>query len=207
MKQKYKQLVYLCVIFIFTLAVISMCVFSYFALQKIQDLSKVTFEGIVIATNSEPINNANIKVEDKYTKSDYNGKYSISDLKWGWNQVTIEADNYVSFQTQVYLPFGKTSYQKTYLEGVNYTILKGSIISEDSNYLAQNIQNIVIKINSLAVPLNVDGTFETDKIAIQKVSILIQASFYEDFYRTIDLKSGVTDIGDIILTKKVIVQD
>lgn len=204
MKQKYKQLVYLCVTFIFTMIVIGLCVFSFFTLQKIQDLSKVTLEGAIVAINSDPISNASIKVEDKITKTYIDGKYSIDNLKWGWNQVTVEADNYTPFQTQIYLPFGKTSYQRIYLEDVDYTILKGSVVSEDINYFTQNKQNIVVKINSLTVPLNADGTFETDKIAIQKVSILIQAPYYDDFYTIFDLKSGINDIGDIILTKKII---
>ena len=107
------------------------------------------------------------------------------------------------FSQDIYLPFGKPTFQKVVLESVNYAVLKGSVYTDDKELFEKNKQQIIFKVNSTPVSLNQDNSFESDKIPVQKISILIQVPEFEDYYKTILLAGGTNNIGPIMLNKKV----
>jgi Carboxypeptidase regulatory-like domain len=203
MKPKYKQLAYFFVTFLFVCIIAGVVVFSYFTLQEIQNQSKVTLSGVVADSVGKPVQGASVMVEGRLVQTDVTGSYTLRDLRWGWSQLKVEADNYLPYLQDIYLPFGKISSQRVLLESVNYAILRGSIYSGDNQQFDLNKQQIIFKVNSIPVLLKSDNTFETDKIAIQKISILIQVPEFEDYYKTVTLTAGINNIGPIKLNKKV----
>jgi hypothetical protein len=202
MKLKHKHLAYFTVILLFTFIAISICVFSYFTLEEIQKSSKVSLAGIVRDKLGAPIMDASVTVDNKMIKTDYTGSFIISDLTWGWNDLKVEADSYRSYEYQTYLPFGTKTFYSAVLESENHAIITGFITSNDNQIFEKNRQSIIFKINSSNVQIKNDNTFVTDKIGIQKVSILIQVPEFEEYFKIVELKSGINDIGTIKIVKK-----
>jgi hypothetical protein len=208
MKPKSKNLLYSIVSLVLFCIIIGVLVFSYFSLQRVQSLSKVSLRGTVTNANGKLLKGAGVILGDKYTQTNEAGDYVLQDIKWGWAQLRIESENYLPFQSDLYLPYGRPAYQNVRLESIDYAIVRGSLgFDADTDTIVANNPDIVFKINSLPVRLNSDYTFETDKVAVQKISIFIQLPGYEDYYKTIVLERGINNIGTIALTKKTTVKE
>jgi hypothetical protein len=202
MKPKYTQILYPIFILILFCTLVGISSFSYSTLQEVQKLSKVTLQGVVANPSGVAVVGVRVVVGDSSSKTDVSGGYQIQDLKWGWHKLSVEVDDYLPFQKDIYLPFGNAAYQKIDLEVIDYARLRGYLVSDDTAAFEKNKSDMVFKVNSTVVQLQPDSTFETDKISIQKVSIFIQVPGFEDYYKTITLKNGINNVGSIVLNKK-----
>jgi Carboxypeptidase regulatory-like domain len=201
MQQKRYQLGQALLSFILVVIASGVLIFATLSLIELQKQSRITLTGVVSSSIGKPVTNATISLQGQQSMSDNTGSYTFGNLKWGWNTLEAEADGYLSYKEDIYLPFGSQIDQPIQLENINYAILKGKIVADDTQLFEQNKANITLKINSTKVLVNADGSFETSKVNIQKVSVNIITPGFDDVYKIIELNPGINEMAPIPLQK------
>ena len=176
-------------------------VVNILTVSQIRKLASVSIRGVVASDLGKPIKNAIVTIQNTRSRSDETGEYILPNLKWGWNTIQVDADGFLPYQDTVYLPFGTTTYDVAQLRSINFATLKGRLKSNNQSFFDANFTQAKIKINSSKVDLQSDGTFESEKISIQKVSLLISIPGYDDYYKIFELGQGQNDLGDIELVR------
>jgi hypothetical protein len=186
---------YILSLLLFVFIVLTVC-FSFFSLSNLRAQSQVAVTGFVSGPMGVKISGVKVGIYQSSAISDDSGKYTLTNVSSGWNKMYVQALGYETVEQDIFVPFGTAIEQNISLSNLNYATIKGRISSFDTQL---NFQNASLTVNTTPVLIDDKGVFFTDKLDIQKVSLLLKVVGYEDYYSTIDLQNGPNDIGEIKL--------
>lgn len=181
-------------------AIIMSCCFVMFLTSMDTQVFKLTLDGTVVNDKEEPIANAKIKLDGKEATSNDQGKFVYEQLEVKRYVLEISAEGYEDFKQEIAM-------SRSFLNYVNNRVFElkpagsasiiGKFISPDPSY--QFLDDKVV-IDGETYSVKVDGSFEISKLKTGEVEFSLDSINFKDETRTIDLKGGRLDLGEMTLT-------
>jgi hypothetical protein len=172
--------------------------FSYLSLSYIRDRSLVSLNGTILTSSGTKIAGAQLRILGSNTVSDSNGNYLLSNIPSGWNKLYTQAVGYGSIEQELFAPFGTDSTINIVWPSVDRASIQGRVVVLENEVDAKRM---IVKANTVTIPVNNKGNFMVDNLEPQKISLLVSFEGYEDYYSTINLQTGINEIGDIVMVR------
>lgn len=161
---------------------------------------KLSLVGTVVDPNNQPVVNATVKLDDKQTTTDNNGRFQFFDLQIQTYHLLIQANAYEDYKEDIVLARGFLSYT-TYKTFKLSTAGDGSItakfVASDSTYKFLDDKVVV---GDKTFKVNDDGTVNATGLKTGDVVFEFQSANYKDVKQSFKLEPGKNDRGEIPLT-------